>query len=308
MTGSRPESDSGPEAELTVGAAAGALGIPVATLRSWNQRYDLGPPGRRPGAHRAYGPRDIAVLTRMVELVRSGVSAANAAAAARAAVYPIPSLGDVDAVLAAAEQLHATELLTLLTAQFAHFGVATTWNRLCRPAFDDLVTRQLREHGLIDVEHVLSWAITTALHRTTPPARSTDGFAPVLLACTAGEAHVLPMEILRAALAEIAIPALLLGASVPGAALADAVAKQSHNPIVVLWSQRERTAVDVPAIPGQLLLAGPGWAGSDAPEGARRVHSLEDAVQHIGRAVRTTRTSGADEGHRPTDPPPDAAR
>lgn len=290
MTGSGPDAGSYPEAELTVSAAARTLGIPVATLRSWNQRYDLGPPDRRPGTHRAYGPRDIALLTRMVELVRAGVGAANAATAARAAADPAPALGDVAAVLAAADRLRATELLTLLTAHFAHFGVATTWNRLCRPAFDDLVARQLRDHGLIDVEHVLSWAITTALHRTAPPVRNTDGLAPTLLACTADEAHVLPLEVLRAALAENAIPALLLGASVPGSALAAAVVKQRRSPVVVLWSQREHTAASVPALPlppAQLLLAGPGWAGTDVPARARRVHTLEDAVHHIDRVART---------------------
>ncbi|WP_245546128.1 MerR family transcriptional regulator [Nocardia higoensis] len=299
----RPGLDEGKDAEagLTVSAVARTLGIPVATLRSWNQRYDLGPSDRRPGRHRSYSPRDIAVLARMVELVRTGVSAANAATAARAAADPVPELGDVRAVLTAAEGLRATELLALLTAHFAHYGVADTWNRLCRPAFADLVTRQLREEGLIDVEHVLSWAITTALHRAKPPVRDSRGRTPVLLACTAGENHVLPLEILRAALAETEIPALLLGASVPGSALADAVGKQPHRPIVVLWSQSERTAKDVSALtpaPALLLLAGPGWAGKEPCAGARRVHTLEDAVHRIDRAVRAA-PAVAERGDRP---------
>ncbi|WP_084495600.1 MerR family transcriptional regulator [Nocardia shimofusensis] len=303
MTESGPEAGGDPEAGLTVSAVARTLGIPVATLRSWNQRYNLGPSGHRPGSHRAYAPHDIAVLTRMVELVRTGVSAANAATAARAAADPPPELGDVRAVLTAAEGLHAADLLTLLTAHFAHFGVVDTWNRLCRPAFADLVTRQLRAEGLVDVEHVLSWAITTALHRTAPPMRETQGATPVLLACTAGENHVLPLEILRAALAESAIPSLMLGASVPDTALADAVAKQPRDPVVVLWSQAERTAQGTTGItpaPAQLLLAGPGWAGTDPGEGARRVHTLEDAVDHIDRAVRATRGTTAEQ---PTEPP-----
>ncbi|MBF6354987.1 MerR family transcriptional regulator [Nocardia higoensis] len=294
MTGPGPTAGNA-EAELTVSAAAHALGIPVATLRSWNQRYDLGPSNHRPGSHRTYAPRDIAVLARMVELVRTGVSTASAAAAARAAADPAPELGDVRAVLTAAEGLRATELLALLTAHFAHFGVATTWNRLCRPAFADLVTRQLRDEGLVDVEHVLSWAITTALHRTAPPVRDRHDITPVLLACTAGENHVLPLEILRAALAESSIPSLLLGASVPGAALADAVAKQTRSPILLLWSQRKRTAHDVSDLtppPAQLLLAGPGWAGTDADAGALRVHTLEDAVHHIERTARAPHERG----------------
>lgn len=282
-------------------AVARTLGIPVATLRSWNQRYELGPSDRRPGSHRSYSPRDIAVLSRMVELVRSGVSAANAATAARAAADPVPELGDVRAVLTAAEGLRATELLALLTGHFAHYGVTTTWNRLCRPAFADLVSRQLQQEGLIDVEHVLSWAITTAVHRTRPPVRDTHGRTPVLLACTAGENHVLPLEILRAALAEIEIPALLLGASVPPSALADAVGRQPRRPVVVLWSQHARTADGADGLdpaPALLLLAGPGWAGREIGPGACRVHTLEDAVHRIGRVVRPAE-AGARHGDDP---------
>ncbi|HLS77867.1 MAG TPA: MerR family transcriptional regulator [Nocardia sp.] len=305
MTDPGLDDSSEAEAGLTVGAVARTLGIPVATLRSWNQRYHLGPSDRRPGSHRSYTPNDIAALERMVTLVRSGVSAANAAtaarAAARAAAVPVPELGDVRAVLTAAEALRATELLALLTGHFARYGVADTWNQLCRPAFADLVTRQAGKEGLIDVEHVLSWAITTALHRTRPPVRDTRDHTPILLACTAGENHVLPLEILRAALAEIEIPALLLGASVPPSALADAVTRQNRPCVVTLWSQHARTADCAPELeppPVLLLLAGPGWAGRPPCRGARRVHTLEDAVHRIERAVRP------DTGERPADTPP----
>ncbi|MFI6308647.1 MerR family transcriptional regulator [Nocardia fusca] len=57
---------------FTVGTVAQALDIPVATLRSWNQRYGLGPPRRNPGEHRYYTPSDVAVLGRTVDLVRAG--------------------------------------------------------------------------------------------------------------------------------------------------------------------------------------------------------------------------------------------
>src|SRR5690606_594989 len=274
------------EAGLTVGAVARTLGIPVATLRSWNQRYHLGPSDRRPGSHRSYTPNDIAALERMVTLVRSGVSAANAAtaarAAARAAAVPVPELGDVRAVLTAAEALRATELLALLTGHFARYGVADTWNQLCRPAFADLVTRQAGKEGLIDVEHVLSWAITTALHRTRPPVRDTRDHTPILLACTAGANPARPLDI-------------------PRAPLADAVTRQNRPCVVTLWSQHARTADCAPELeppPVLLLLAGPGWAGRPPCRGARRVHTLEDAVHRIERAVRP------DTGERPADTPP----
>lgn len=275
----------------TVGAVAAMLNIPVATLRSWNQRYGLGPARHRPGRHRHYTAGDVAILSRMADLVRAGASPAKAAEAARLRADSPPTLGDVAPVLAAAEQLRVAELLTEITAHLTHFGVVTTWQRLCRPAFADIVSRQDRGIDLIDVEHVLSWAITIGLHRAVPPVRHAAGLAPALLACTEDEGHVLPLEVLRAALAEAGIPALLLGA-VPDNALADAVAKQPRDPVVVLWSQTDRTAIaDAVATgrgPARLLLAGPGWSGCPAlPTGGQRVGTLEEAVTEISRLTRT---------------------
>ncbi|MEU4316722.1 MerR family transcriptional regulator [Nocardia sp. NPDC024068] len=301
MTGAGVGVDA--EAGRTVSAVARSLGIPVATLRSWNQRYGLGPAPRRPGQHRQYTAGDIAALRRMVELVRAGATPVSAAEAARAAADPAPLLGDLSAVLGAAGRLDYPELLSLITAHVAHLGVVTTWNGLCRPVFADLVARQEKGHGLIDVEHVFSAAITTALHRTVPPVRNTRGGAPVLLACTAGETHVLPLEVLRAALAEHAIPALLLGAAVPATALAEAMTAQPRDPIVVLWSQTRGTAAE--SVPAQtrasalLLLAGPGWTDAPHPAGTR-VHTLEAALHRIGGAVRATRAPGR---RKPPGPP-----
>ncbi|MGW5437120.1 MerR family transcriptional regulator [Nocardia asteroides] len=275
----------------TVGAVAAMLNIPVATLRSWNRRYGLGPARHRPGSHRHYTAGDVAILSRMADLVRAGASPAKAAESARLRADSAPTPGDVAPVLAAAEQLRVAELLTEITAHLTHFGVVATWQRLCRPAFADIVSRQDRGIDLIDVEHVLSWAITTGLHRAVPPVRNLAGLAPVLLACAAGEGHVLPLEVLRAALAEAGIPALLLGA-VPGNALADAVAKQPRDPVVVLWSHTDRTAVAEGVTTGRgsarLLLAGPGWSACPAPPtGGQRVGILEEAIAEISRLTRT---------------------
>lgn len=259
------------------------LGIPVATLRSWNQRYDLGPAYHRPGSHRQYTAGDVAMLSRMADLVRAGASPAKAAQVARVGADSVPTLGDVTPVLDAAEQLRVAELSAAITAHLTHFGVVATWRQLCRPVFADIVSRQDRGIGLIDVEHVLSWAITTGLHRAVPAVRNLAGLAPVLLACTPGEEHVLPLEVLRAALAEIGVPAVLLGVAVPGSALADAVVK-ARDPVVVLWAQTARTAAaPIPAgigEPARLLLAGPGWP---ALPGVQCLSSLEEAVAEISR-------------------------
>ncbi len=64
---------------LTVAAVARRLGIAPATLRTWDRRYGLGPTDHAEGAHRKYGPRDVARLMVMRRLIASGVSASDAA-------------------------------------------------------------------------------------------------------------------------------------------------------------------------------------------------------------------------------------
>ncbi|WP_306362288.1 MerR family transcriptional regulator [Nocardia sp. CC227C] len=280
--------------EYTVGSVAKLLGLPVATLRSWNQRYGLGPQRHRPGRHRHYTTEDLAVVTRMVELVRAGASPVSAARAAKTVLGPAPPLGDVGPVVAAAERMDVSGLLALVTAHLAHHGVVETWNRLCRPAFGAIVERQRRGDGYIDVEHVLSWALTTGLHRTVPALTDKDRQRPVVLACAAEEHHVLPLEVLRAALAEQGRPTLMLGAAVPADALLDALARRAGPAVVVLWSKTSDTArpepiriADNPAI--DLVLAGPGWAGKEFAHGIRHVDSLEAAVAAVDELSRDDR-------------------
>ncbi|MEU8899227.1 MerR family transcriptional regulator [Nocardia sp. NPDC048505] len=278
--------DSDPEGltEYTVGAVAQRLGIPVGTLRSWNRRYGIGPTQRNPGRHRYYTVRDIDEVSRMLELIRAGAAPAGAARAARAARRPAPVPGDVAAVVAAAEAMSVAGLTELISTHVTHYGVADTWNRLCRPAFEHIVQRQGDGGSYVEVEHLLSWAVTTSLHRASPVLARPDERPGIVLACTEGEQHVLPLEALRAALAERGCPALFLGASVPCEALVHALARRRHPSRVVLWSQAAATASRATVLAAapfgaDVLLAGPGWSGDPAFADQRHLASLDEALE-----------------------------
>ena len=266
----------------TVRAVAERLGIPTATLRSWNHRYNIGPPQDRPGKHRLYTDADIALLARMRTLIREGASPAGAAAAVRG---PAALLGDRSPLLTAAFALETPAVSDYLEAHIRAFGVMDTWNLLCRPAFADIVARQLDGEGCIDVEHLLSWCITSVLHRTNPPV-DTPARTPVLLACTSGETHALALEALRAALAERGVGAQMLGADVPTRALTDSLARYQHPAAVLLWSQQESTAltsavracVDAGA---RVFVGGPGWESVILPDAVLRPESLTDAADQL---------------------------
>ena len=83
---------------LTAGAVARRLGVAVTTLRTWHQRYGLGPSHHVPGQHRRYTPEDMDRLQVMRRLTAQGVAPAEAAAWARRVPVPI----DVSTPLTAA--------------------------------------------------------------------------------------------------------------------------------------------------------------------------------------------------------------
>ena len=74
---------------LTAGAVARRLGVAVTTLRTWHQRYGLGPSHHVPGQHRRYTREDMDRLQVMRRLTAQGVAPAEAAAWARRIPVPI---------------------------------------------------------------------------------------------------------------------------------------------------------------------------------------------------------------------------
>lgn len=266
-------------AGYTVRSVAERLGIPTATLRSWNRRYGIGPAQDRPGRHRLYSDADIAVLEHMLELIGGGASPASAAAAARG---PAPALGDRTALLEAAFALDTAVTCAQLEAHVRAYGVVRTWDALCRPAFADIVARQGAGERCIDVEHLLSWSIAAVMQRVA----SVPSAAPALLACTSGETHSLPLDVLRAGLAEAGVGARMLGADVPTEALAGALTRQSSAAPVLLWSQRESTALTSAVLAcreagARVLVGGPGWDAVLLPDAVERVGGLAAAIDSL---------------------------
>ncbi|KUH92607.1 MerR family transcriptional regulator [Mycobacterium sp. IS-1556] len=271
--------DDADEPRYTVRVVADRVGVPTATLRSWSQRYGVGPSRHRPGRHRLYSENDVVVVRHMHELIGQGTSARSAARLAMESVL-VPR-GDVDSLLAAAFELDHVALGRLLESHLHHFGVLDTWDLIVRPAFAAIVARQDASGGCIDVEHALSWAVSRALQRE--PLAPLDTSTSVVLACTSRETHALPLEALRAALGERGHGALTLGADVPLSALTDAIARVRPPVTVMLWSQTADTAdgdmVRAAAADAEVLLGGPGWEAMSAVKPGVRVHSLREAVK-----------------------------
>lgn len=266
--------------QYTVGVVAERIGVPIATLRSWNQRYGVGPPDHSPGRHRLYSENDILIVDRMHQLIGDGASPRSAARAALDSV--VPPRADTDNLLEAAFDLDAASAGRQLESHLRHYGVVDTWDQLVRPVFSEIEIRQADGEGCIDIEHALSWAVSRSLHRL--PIEPPDASASTILASTEGETHTLALEALRAALGERGHASLMLGAHVPTTALIDALNRTARPTTVVLWAQTTHTAdiamaKAVVAEHAQLMVGGPGWRSARLPRKAVRVDSLQSALQ-----------------------------
>jgi DNA-binding transcriptional MerR regulator len=302
---------------LSAGAVARRLGVAVTTLRTWHQRYGLGPSEHVPGHHRRYTPADLARLEIMRRLTAEGVSPAEAArwarqapasvpidAAARSRIRPIGGrdggggtipvgrAGPAARGLArAAMRLDAAAINEAIAHALAADGVIATWEGLLRPVLVGIGERHAATAGLIEVEHLLSRCVSESFAAVSR-AYAPTGPARILLSCADEEQHSLPLEALAAALAEAGISYRMLGARVPAAALVEAV-NRTGPAAVVLWSHTRVTAdpaqlsglLAAPRRPLLVLAAGPGWRADTLPAGVVRPVDLAEAVS-LAIAVR----------------------
>ncbi|OEJ28601.1 transcriptional regulator [Streptomyces agglomeratus] len=204
----------------------------------------------------------------------------------------------------AALRLDAFAVDRLLEAVIAEHGLVTAWAEIIVPTLR-AVGRKWQTSGekYVEVEHLLSWHVSSALHRRqrAPAEVSTADFA--VLACVPGETHTLPLEALAAALHERNLPVRMFGAALPAEALVEAVRRTGPG-AVALWAQSRTTASRPLAqhvarmtwgVRGArrrptVLTVGPGWTAPVVP-GALRPSGLAEAVDAVV-SVLTGRPGG----------------
>jgi MerR family transcriptional regulator, light-induced transcriptional regulator len=301
---------------LSAGAAARRLGVAVTTLRTWHQRYGLGPSRHVPGQHRRYTAQDLDRLEVMLRLTSQGVAPAEAAAWAVSSsgaltsslgVAPSESpaghgpdggglaLGPVTpaarGLARASMRLDAPLMREILTTAIQETGVIATWNDVAMPVLIGIGERYEATKRYVEVEHLLSRCVTEVLSNVPrPPSSATPR---VLLAAADEEQHTLPLEALAAALAEEHVPTRLLGARVPAQALDDAITRTGPA-AVILWSSMPHTgtpeqltrAATNPHPPLLVAAAGPGWRLENLPRGVLHLTSLVQAIDLIRVVTR----------------------
>jgi MerR family transcriptional regulator, light-induced transcriptional regulator len=246
----------------TPGRVAALLGVSPITLRSWDSRYGLGPSTRAEGRQRRYSDADVGRLRRMRRLIDRGVRAREAAHLVLSGGVSALSVADgVRELGEAAEAVRFGSMAALLDDLLAAKGPADAWHEVIAPVLRAMEARWTRGDQCYASEWALTGEVSAAIERFVLPLRQTASGRPVLLVCTPGERHSLPLEVLRAALADDGIPVVFLGEMVPPETTAGLVEKL--DPVaVVLWAMTPDTAGQ--ELAGQLTharlcLAGAGW-------------------------------------------------
>lgn len=304
-----------PPVGMSVRDVAARLGVPAATLRTWERRYGMAPSARSSGGHRRYSEDDVARLAVVARLVADGMSPQMAVAAVRADPHVTPAAlggGDVrvsgelvSVLLAAAARADTTTLRRHVTRAVAQRGVCRAWDEVLVPLLQAVGERWRDPAFGIGGEHLATEVVSSALRSATSRAAlrtrgSSDG--DILLAAAEEEQHSLPLTALEAALAETGAASRSLGGRVPAVAMTAELVR-SRPRVAFVWASMRRTEADLAMLlqavamaPALLLLGGPGWAKVSLPEGEQgstieRVHDLPGAVERVIAGVREGRAA-----------------
>lgn len=213
--------------ELTIGAAAEAVGLTAATLRAWERRYGVPSPARSAGGYRRYDPAALAELVQMRALLDAGVRPKRAAAIVRGEARHDVFEDAVERALDAIAAFDSVQLHTLLRGVGALAAPVAIFDRLIAPVLarlDGARFELAHAHFTTESMHAAAYRLLHTQQPKTPRASA-------VLACFEGEQHVLPLMRLAFRLMDQGVQTLVLGARTPAAALGPVVAQRRPDAI-----------------------------------------------------------------------------
>lgn len=207
-----------PGVPLSVTMVAARLGVSASTLRTWERRYGLGPSDRRAGTHRRYRPEDVARLSRMLELVRSGVAAADAAATVLSIdgedlggtlVGTATPEGPEDLVQAARSG-DRERLERLIASSVSVVGLVHTWCDLIEPAMETILGSDEGEEPGHAPSSFITVAVLAVIRSVSEHAPHTPVPAAAHVVVLADQDHSLAAHVAGVALQWNGIPTAVI--------------------------------------------------------------------------------------------------
>jgi len=203
----------------------------------------------------------------------------------------------VRALTRAAQMLDGLACERIIEATIAKNGVIWAWNNVIHPVLVAAGEHWEKTGEGVEVEHMLSEALTAQFKRIASAMQDPVNARPVVLACAPHDMHTLPIYAMAAGLAEHGIATRVLGPRMPGEALAVACNRLGPSAVVV-WSQTIGTAdVDVwkslsNQRPAPLKMsAGPGWS-EELPEGVVGSRDFASTLVELAAAAGQFHLSG----------------
>jgi DNA-binding transcriptional MerR regulator len=261
----------GDEPIYNIGVVSRMTGIPVATLRVWERRYQFPSAGRTLGGHRLYSEQELARLRWVKSTIDEGMQTSQAIRAlhSRERQGRIPELGALAPTPAPQPALAGSSLEAfrkrftqalenseldradqVLGEIMAIYPLENVLIEVIAPSLAEI--GEAWRNGRINVatEHLASAFLRQRLTMWLVTGPPTHPIRPIVLACAPNEWHEIGLLMLGVLLRRRRWPVAYLGQSVPLPDLAKFV-RDIRPPIVVLVAMTDET--------GQALLNLPEW-------------------------------------------------
>jgi methanogenic corrinoid protein MtbC1 len=221
--------------KLSIGSLAKATGVPVETLRTWEQRYGFPRAERKPSGHRVYALSNVARLRRIADAIARGHRAGAVVGATDAdldrllsATAPPPPAGrlpvnpspaSVDDLLAAVAAFDGERVTAALWSDWGRLGPVGFLERTVAP----LIARvgEEWEAGRMEIrhEHFLSERLGDVMRAIRLPLDLSAAGPMVICATLPGESHALGLQMAALLLSASGLRVLYLGTEIPPAEL-----------------------------------------------------------------------------------------
>ena len=295
----------------TIKQAAQLSGVPTATLRAWERRYELPAPARSAGGYRLYDEAAVARFRFMQQLVQAGWAPRNAAAVALDGAEHLVELPTpAEFVAAVGAGLAPARRQALIAARFRAEPLPELIEDWLMPTLRELGEAWAQGRVTVWQEHAVASTVLRRLHvafESTP--NPVDG-PLVLTGLPSGCHHEVGLAAFNVLARLAGLQVVYLGADLPEEAWVGAVAAHPPAAVVIavpteedvpgaraaLGALRKREGPDALG-PAPLLLAGGGCQDAVADLAQGLGHSLTQAAASLRTALAAPEPSGGIDAH-----------
>lgn len=258
-----------------IGVVARMTGVPVATLRIWERRYDFPDAGRTTGGHRLYSENEIARLRWVKTAIDAGMQTSQAIRSLRnyerqgllpeAETKPARREPQTPSDASAYDSFHqrlTTALLAgnleqgdhLLTEMLAIFSVETLIVEVLVPTLNEIGAAWHSGRIHIAAEHLASAFVRQRLFLWLTTGASPYPIRPLVLACAPADWHEMGLLMMGVLLRRRRWPVAYLGQATPLPDLVSFIANL-HPPLVVISASTQEAVTSIADLPSLLPIA-----------------------------------------------------